>query len=306
MKRFLREYVLKNWNLKVTAILLTLILWLIVHGESGPEKEVAVPLEVLLPRQMEITNERPTTVIVTMRGNIQPLPTCTVDLQEAGEGKHIVTLTPENVTRPLGSRIDVLQVNPARIELVFEQTISKEVDIVVPVQGEPAQGFEIYRLSSKPDILTVNGPRSQIESLEEVSTETISITDLKQAARFFMRLNLGDRTIRPDSTDPIQIDILVGPRRTRHTVRQVSIIFEEDIYAVSPKQISVQVLAPPEVIGDLTPEIFTAAIDPEDLETLELPAKVTPVIELPDTYTDTVDIEGSQPSEVTISRLKKE
>jgi hypothetical protein len=99
------------------------------------------------------------------------------------------------------------------------------------------------------------------------------------------------------------MDIRVGPRRSRHTIKQVPIIFEEDLYAVSPQQISVRVLAPPEVIEELTPEIFTVAIDPEVLETLELPAKAAPIIELPDNYTGTVDIEGSQPSEVTISRV---
>ena len=305
MNRFLREYILKNWSLKVTAILLTLILWLFVHGEPGPEREVAVPLEVLVPRQMEITNERPSTINVTMRGSIQPLPTCIVDLQEASEGEHTVVLTPDNVRIPQGSRIQVLHLNPAQFEIKLEQTLSKEVDIVVPIQGELPKGFEVYRKSSQPDRMIVRGPRSQIESLEEISTEAISIADLKQTTSFFVRLSLGDRPIRPASTDPIQMDIRVGPRRSRHTVKQVPIIFEEDIYALSPKEISVRVLAPPEVIEDLTPEIFTIALDPEDLETLELPAKVTPIVELPDTFTDTVDIEGSQPSEVTISRLKE-
>jgi len=93
MKRFFQELLLENWSLKLTAVLLSLILWLFVRGEPGPERVVAVPLEVLLPRQMEITNQRPTSVEVTMRGAAfsnmlfsQPLPTCIIDLQDAKEG----------------------------------------------------------------------------------------------------------------------------------------------------------------------------------------------------------------------------
>ena len=71
-KHFLRiinpGILLENWSLKTTAILLPLILWQCVRGEPGPERVVAVPLEVQLPRHMEITNERPKTVEVTMRG----------------------------------------------------------------------------------------------------------------------------------------------------------------------------------------------------------------------------------------------
>jgi len=303
MKRFLREVILKNWHLKATAILLTLILWLFVHGEPGTERVVAVPLEVLIPKQMEITSERPATIDVTMRGNIQPLPTCIVDLQEASEGEHTVILNPDNVRIPQGSRIQVLHLNPAQIAIKLEQTLSKQVDIVVPIQGEVPKGFEIYRKSSQPEKMVISGPRSQIESLEELSTEAISIAGLKQTTSFFVRLSLGNRPIRPASTDPVQMDIRVGPRRSRHAVKQIPIIFEESIYAVSPKAVSVRVLAPPEVIEDLIPEIFTVTIDPEVLKTLKLPAKVAPIIGLPDSYADRVDIEGSQPSEVTVSRL---
>jgi YbbR domain-containing protein len=309
MKRFLREYLLKNWNLKVTAILLTLILWLFVRGEPGPERIVAVPLEVLLPRQMEITNERPLTIDVTMRGpafsNIQPQPTCIVDLQEASEGEHRVNLTPENVSIPQGSRIEVLHLNPARIDIKLERTLSKKVGIVVPIQGEPAQGFEIYDKSSKPNSVMASGPRSRIEPLEEISTEAISIADQKQTASFYVRLNPGDSAIRTALTNPVEVNIRVGPRRSRHTVKQVPIVLEDEAFAVSPKDISVRVLAPPEAIEKLTAETFTVTIDPKELETSEFPAELKPIIRLPEAFKDTVVIQSSQPPEVTVRRLKE-
>ena len=62
MKRFFKEYFLENWTLKATALLLALILWLFVRGEPGAERVVAIPLEVRISHQMEITNERPATI----------------------------------------------------------------------------------------------------------------------------------------------------------------------------------------------------------------------------------------------------
>ena len=141
MKRFAKEYLLENWTLKATSLLLALILWLFVRGEpGGPERVVSVPLEVQLPRLMEITNERPNTVEVTLRGAMntwfnQPLPTCVVDLQGYGEGRHVIPLTPETVRTAKGSGIEVMQVTPARVTLVLERTISREVPITVPVAG---------------------------------------------------------------------------------------------------------------------------------------------------------------------------
>ncbi len=218
MKRFVKEYILENWILKATALLLALMLWLFVRGEPGPERVVTIPLEVQLPSQMEIVNDRVTTVEVTMRGanlsgkwsNI-PLPTCVIDLQKAREGEHPVTLTRDNIRIPKGSGIEILQVNPARVLLVLEQTFSKEVPIIVPLQGKLPRGFEIYGQNWNPNRLTVTGPRSHIESIAEVSTEAIELRNQTQSARFFVNLNLKDNAIRTSWVNPIQVDIDIGP-----------------------------------------------------------------------------------------------
>jgi YbbR domain-containing protein len=311
MKRFIKEYLLENWSLKATALLLSLILWMFVRGEPGPERVVAVPLEVQLPPLMVITNTRPTTVEITMRGaafsNIlfsNPLPTCIVDLQGAGEGEHIITLTPENVKIPKGSGIEVLQVNPARVTVVLEKTISKEVDIVVPIQGEPGQGFEIYKKSWKPEKVLVSGPRSHIESVNSVSTDAVSIANQKQSARFFVRLNPSDNMVRAALANPVQVDIQVGPRRKLRTFSRVPVATDDDSYTTVPKHISIQVLAPPEMIKDLTSTDISATVDVKNLDLSKLPAKVKPTVQLPSNLNDTVVIRDVQPSEVAVRKVK--
>jgi YbbR domain-containing protein len=220
MKRFIKEFILENWSLKAAAVLLALVLWLFVRGESGPERVVAIPLEVQIPHHMEITNERPTSVEVTMRGAAfsnmwfgQPLPTCIIDLQGSKEGEHVIALTPENVKTPKGSGIEILQVNPARVTLVLEQTISKEVSIVVPVRGDPAHGFDVYTRASNPATIIITGPHSHIEPVREIWTEAVSIAGQKQPVRFFVALNIKDKAIRTPLNDPVQVDIQIGPHR---------------------------------------------------------------------------------------------
>ena len=129
MRRFLRDYLLENWNLKIIAILLALIIWLFVRGEPGPERVVRIPLEVLVSHQMEIASERPSWIEITMRGAAfsgtffgQTLPTCAIDLQGAGEGTHVVALTLDNIKVPKGSGIEILRVNPSRVTIVLKRT----------------------------------------------------------------------------------------------------------------------------------------------------------------------------------------
>ena len=221
MKRFIKEYLLENWNLKITAVLLSLILWLFVRGEPGQEKFLSgVPIEVRVPAQMEITEKRPASVDVTMTVAAfsdmflgQPQPTCIIDLQGAREGEHTITLTAENIKIPRESGIEVTKVSPQRVTLVLERIMSREVPIIVPVRGGPSPGYEIYGRSSMPSTTIITGPRSHIEPIGEISADAVSVADLKGPARFFVGLNIRDKFIRTSAVTPIQVDIQIGPHR---------------------------------------------------------------------------------------------
>jgi YbbR domain-containing protein len=311
MKRFIREYLLEHWSLKLTALLLSLILWLFVRGEPGPERVVAVPVEVQVPSQMEITNERPTSVEVTMRGAAfsnmwfsQPLPTCSIDLQGSKEGEHVITLTPENIRTPKGSGIEVLQVNPTRVTLVLERTVSKEVLIVVPIRGEPSRGFEIYGKSSKPAALIVTGPLSHIDRLHEAFTEPVSVSGQKQPVRAFVALNIKDSSIRTSLVNPVQVDIQIGPRLKLATVTQVPLALDDSTYTIIPKQISIQVSAPVVSIADLKPADFQAIIETKQMDLSKLPAKAKPHVSIVNDPSGVMKIREVLPAEVIVRKKK--
>jgi YbbR domain-containing protein len=222
MKRFIKEFFLENWSLKITALLLALILWLFIRGEPSPSSVVRIPIQVQLPSQMEVTSERPTMIEVTMRGaafsNVwfgRPLPNCIVNLQDAKEGEHTVQLNTDNIQVPKGAGIEVLQVNPTRALIVLQQTISKLVPISAPIRGEPARGFEIYGKQLKPSSIIITGPRSHIEPVREILTEVISLRDQNQSSRFFVGFNIKDSFIRTSLNNPVQVDVQIGPRRRR-------------------------------------------------------------------------------------------
>jgi YbbR domain-containing protein len=283
MKQFIKETLLENWSLKATAVLLSLILWLFVRGEPGPERVVSVPLEIQVPRHMEITNERPASVAITMRGAAfsnmwfgQSLPACIVDLQGASEGLHVISLTPENIQSPKGSGVEVLQVNPARISILLERTISKEVAIVVPIRGDPPSGFEIYGKTLKPASTIITGPRSHIEPIQDIPTEAVSINGQKQSTRFFVNLNLKDNTVRTSISSPVQVDVQIGPRRKLNTIESVPLATDNPALSTIPRQVTVQVLAPVTGQPELVPEnlnamVVTKGLDPSNCRSKQVP-----------------------------------
>ena len=309
MKRFFREYILENWTLKLIALLLAWILWLFVRGEPGPVRVVAVPLEVELPLNMEITSERPTSVEVTLKWAAfssmwfsQLLPSCVIDLAGADEGKHVVDLTSENLRIPAGSGIEVLQVNPARVTLVLERTVSKEVPIVVPIRGEPLAGFEVYSKSLRPAKTVVTGPRSHIDSVSEVYTEAVTINGQKQPVQFFVNLNLKDNAMRTSLAGPVQVAIQIGPRRSLYTIDRVAVSAEDAAYAVAPRHLAVEVLASPESMRNLTAADIKATVETKALRSSLLPVKVKPLVRISANISGEVTIKDVRPPEVTVRR----
>jgi YbbR domain-containing protein len=314
MKRLIQEYILENWSLKTTAVLLAAILWLFVRGEPGPERIVpGVPLEVQVPRQMEVINKRPSNVEVTMRGSAfsdlwlsRTVPTtCVVDLSGAKEGEHVVTLTAENVRIPKGSGIEVIQVNPARVTLVLEATVSKEVPITIPILGEPLHGFEMYGRSSNPSSVILTGPRTRVNLIRDVSTEVISVKGQKQPVRAFVGLNIMDPSVRASTTNLVQVDIQIGTRLKQSTVPAVPLVIDDSSYVVSPRQVAIALMAPADASEELRPDNFQALVVTKNLDLSRLPARAVPRVSIVHNPSNIMTIKGVLPPEVTITKRKK-
>lgn len=308
----LKEIILENWGLKLTALLLSVTLWLAVHGDPGVERTITVPVEIHnLARNMEITSERPNSVDVTIRGSgvsmwfTQPAPACVIDLLNAEEGERIVPLGPENLRIPRGLGLEVVAVRPVRFRLTLERRLSKEVPVVVLLEGQPADGFEIYGRTHAPVTARISGPRSRVEKISEVKTEAISVQGRRQSVRQTVSLNIRDSLVHSTSVDQVEVQVEIGARRKMVTITQVPVVPDDTTISVSPSRVSVQVLIPETFRGTIGAEDLIATVSARKLE-LTLPlVKVKPDVSFARPVAPGVRIEGIEPPVVTLRRTDK-
>jgi len=303
----LREMLLANWGLKLTSIFLAFFLWLAVQGEPPAERVVTIPLEVVLPPDMEITGERPNTVDVTLRGSPssmglqQRLPTCRIDLQDQGEGIHVETLTPENVRLPRTSGIMVVSIRPARVRLVLERTISREIPIRV-TRGDPPLTLEVYGVSVTPPTATIIGPRSHVERVREVRTESVPLSNQKESFRTLVRLAVEDSLIHVEPMGPVEVAVQLGVRRQLHTVTRVPLTADDPEVTVIPSRVTVSVLMPATTertlgAADLDARVTTRGVGP-GLKSFQ----AKPEVKLKVPAGPGVSIMEIKPAEVTVRR----
>jgi YbbR domain-containing protein len=215
-----RFWPFRHLGLKVVSVGLALLLWLVIAGEEVVERSLRVPVELQqFPAGLELKGDPTDFVDVRVRGassavaRVSPGDSVAVlDLRGATPGRRLFQLTPEQVRVPFG--VDVIQVVPATIAMVFEPSATREVPVVVEVDGEPAPGFVMGTISVDPKSVQVIGPESSVKAATEAVTETISIAGAQGSVAENVTIGFLDPTLR--LTAPrraaVKVEVLPGPR----------------------------------------------------------------------------------------------
>lgn len=211
----MRFRVWDNIGLKLVSLALAFSLWYIVAGERGTEIVVSIPLEFRnLPEGLEIVEESAQQVEVRLRGSSEFLRALSpqaiqaaMDLSEAKPGPQTVYLTPSQVETPYGVR--VMRVTPASVNLVIETLAERTVQVVPRVVGEPAAGFVLKDIRLEPSEITISGPASTLENLEQLTTEPISAEGLRETYSQSLQILIDDPFVRLIDVNSVEVTLEV-------------------------------------------------------------------------------------------------
>jgi YbbR domain-containing protein len=192
----------RHFGLKLISIGLAIVLWLVVSGEEVVERSLRVSLELeQFPSGLELQNEAPSGVDVRVRGQSSALASLSnadlvavLDLEDAGPGRRLYHLTPEQVRAPYD--VQVVQVAPSTVNLVFERTLSRSVPVQPSIEGRPAPGHAVGRVTSVPAEVEIVGPSSAVARAEQALTETIDVEGATATVRRTVKLGLADPQLR--------------------------------------------------------------------------------------------------------------
>ena len=204
---------LRNFALKVVSVVLAALLWLIVSGEQTVERVLRIPLEFTnIPTQLELVGEPPTVVDVRVRGSSGALGrlssgdlAAVLDVRTPRAGQRLYHLTGSEVRAPFG--VEVVQVQPSSIALFFERSTAKTVPIMPVLEGQPAEGFMVDKVTADPAKVDIVGPASALKELTSAVTEAVSVEGATKTVIESVTVGPADPAVR-----------LRGPQTTRVTV----------------------------------------------------------------------------------------
>ena len=268
----LRQLITRNWFLKVFSILLASLLWLTIASETNSVINRTVALDFQsIPPTMEITGETAREVDLLLRGSsnllneISPADlTAVVSLAGQTPGEKDFSLSAQNIQTPFG--IEVLRVNPPRVQFNLERTLTRQLPVRATVEGEPAEDHRMVGIIVNPSTAQVVGPESSIRPLESLPTTSIRVDGLSGDLRTQADLNVMDPLIRFQSLSRYQVTIQIREDEVENTYTVVlDPSLDPELWFVQPTEIDVTIRGPKSLMAEYDPEFVYFTIDTDNL-----------------------------------------
>jgi YbbR domain-containing protein len=261
----------RHIGLKLLSVAIAVMMWLAIGGEETVERGLRVPLELQqFPAGLELVGDVPTTADVRIRGAIGTVGRvapgdilAVLDLTSARPGERLFHLTPEHVRAPFG--VEVVQVTPPTVAVVFENTASRVVPVKPAIEGRPAPGFVVGAVSADPSSVEVVGPESAIRRATEALTEPVPVEGARRRVQESVTVGTLDPALRLMTPRAATVTVDIVPAPLEQTVRDRPIHLRNlspNLTArATPSVVDVTVRGNKEALSRMEPDDATAFVD---------------------------------------------
>lgn len=224
--------IFENWAARILSIAAAVVLFLFHNINTLEERFFSVPLEVVLDESVLPSSEYPHMVRISLRGeeeSIFPIleedVVAFVDLSEHnGEG---VFKAPVQI-RKKGTAVGVdpleIRVEPLEVTIALEEKAYRSVEVIPGITGYPAPGYEIAQFFMSPTTVEIEGPRSAVESVDEIRTEEIDLSGRKEDFSIRVRLQKQNALLNFPGGDVVEFRALIDESVVIKTFEPIEII----------------------------------------------------------------------------------
>jgi len=274
LKEFFRENILQ----KAFALGMALVIWAMAptpQKEGFTEMQFFVAISYInLPKNMEFIEPPPQSVSLFVSiphsevGELNPAQfQVQVDLSDAESGDNNITIRRSEVLAPKTAVIN--KINPETLDLVLEEGIEKMVAIQPVFQGQPGEGSVVEKVEMNPAQVRVRGPKSKLDSIEQLETKAINIEGLTGQVDMLVKpvFPSGITLVEP-KPDLFAARIRIGSQPVVMNFENLPIGVVNQVYVTrfNPKSINITVRGPKRLLESLSKDDIQTFIDLQSYE----------------------------------------
>ncbi|MGZ3686858.1 MAG: CdaR family protein [Bdellovibrionota bacterium] len=256
-----------NLGTKIISIFIAVFMWAIVLGSRNVEVSKDMALELITPQDLVASNEVPDKVTFKLSGP-KAFLRAVLDRHEdpirvnlTGQKPGLVTyrLFSDNIRLPIG--VKVLSINPAAILVKLEYVKRRDVPVKVELRGSLPDGFKLGHVSVHPEVVRIKGPESKIDSVTEISTAPIDLSNLRQTLDREVSMDLSRQGVQIDGALP-RVQVEVEPISANFRIKNVDIrVLSSYKVRLEESTVSVLVRAMPKDLKQLDRNHIYAVVD---------------------------------------------
>lgn len=226
----LKDFLKKNWELKLLSLLLAIILWIVLIPEEKTfaEKTVSLNLELInLPQDMEVVEKSDTTINLKVRARKRVINELTpadfsadLDMSKASIYQEEYPIDASMIKVPPG--VEIVSFSPVYIHVKLEKTKKVEMEVVPTIIGRLPEDLRLVKVEVTPPKVTVSGPESKIRPRDKVITSPIDVSTLTDSAVLEVDLILPRPELRLLALYPrARVNIVLEKKDTTNTNQEV-------------------------------------------------------------------------------------
>lgn len=214
-----------NGTVKVVSVAVAIVLWSVVLGSRNVEVVKEVPIEVVFPPDLTAAQDLPDRIGFRLAGpkaflraildrREEPIR---VNLSGYKAGLVNYKFFEDNIRLPLG--VKVMGVSPGSLVLRLEPIRSREVPVRLELRGTTPDGVHLSSAILEPPVVRIRGAESRVETINEISTLPLDLTDVTQSAERSIGLDLARLGVTIEGKLPIvrlSAESITGGHRVRN------------------------------------------------------------------------------------------
>ena len=200
---------------KVLSVAIALSLWFFITYRGQSETTVESQLEFKnVPQGLEILKQNIKKVSVNIRGHESVLSALKpsdvrviVDLSNGKKGDSSYYFDTNDVKIP--ANIKILRIEPTYTRVTLDESVSRDIEVKPYVLGQPARGYEIFKITVYPQVVRVEGAKTEMANLSMLRTEPLDITGLDADITQNVRVDASGRNVRI-KTPEVMTKVIIG------------------------------------------------------------------------------------------------
>ena len=271
---------------------------------SIKEVEVKSEIDVISKSSYYVATPIFTPETITVSGPESLVNKVTKVVAEGEESNAVKTIVKNYMVTPVdeyGKEVIGVELSQKWVEATIEINEGKTVPIKINTTGTLTNGLRLKSISSTTTEIGITGPENILNSINEIGTETINLSEIKDTTNIEVALGIPDGILIHNGENSITVSIVVEKVQTKEFTVDYSIIGQQEginIIADS-NTVTITVSGFEDVLNTITEANFTAKLDVSEY-TEEGEFSKSPTVNL--VGVDNVNIDNVSEIKLTVSK----